>query len=253
MLVWTTNEAACPMCGTRLRVRSIGGGFALGQDTDLLVRMPGRHVIQAEIHTCSACRFSGYASDFLELQVSEPMVERYFREFAEKLYATGDGRGRASGAPLPHLQYYWSALVAPLLGLPPKETGFRMLRAYWCLRLSPSSRLPAKERDGLGKLYLRRAIAYLRKALRHEQDSALVYLIGELCRRNGSFVRAQHYFDRFLGSSACGVRSEKSLEYLRRAARKLLEAVERQDAADKSMEEILYPAADEPERGRPAR
>ena len=64
MLVWYNVEAACPICGQRLRLRELGGGFALGQDSDLLVRMEGRHVVQAAIHTCLRCSFSGYPEDF---------------------------------------------------------------------------------------------------------------------------------------------------------------------------------------------
>ncbi len=36
----------------------------MGQDSDLFVRMKGKHIIQAEIHTCHQCRYSGYTEDF---------------------------------------------------------------------------------------------------------------------------------------------------------------------------------------------
>jgi len=295
MLVWSTIEASCPMCGQRLRVRDVGGGFAAGQDSDLLVRMHGKHVIQAQIHTCGECRFSGYAQDFLDRSISDATVERYFREFADELVSdtvhvaaeprrgrssdeharrggadgrqdrgagnvrrrksnrrgkrdhdaentTGsvDGHGVAPRTPLPHLQYYWSAQLGPLLGLSARETGLRTLRAYWCLRLAPSTRLEPELIARLSKLYLRRAIAHLRKSLREDPDRAVLYLVGELCRRNGSFLRSRSYFERFLAGQGSGPEPH---EYLRRAACRLLDAAAHDDASDKTMEELLYPSA----------
>jgi len=252
MLVWSTIEVGCPMCGQRLRVRELGGGFITGQDSDLLMRMQGKHVIQAEINTCSACRYSGFAFDFLERKISDPMVERYFREFVEKLEPESqdlDSNAEPARTPLPHLQYYWSAQLAPLLGLTPKEIGTRMLRAYWCLRLEPSSRLPNDQLDQLDQLYLRQSIAYLRKALRHEKDPTLVYLVAELCRRNGSFVRSKNYFDRLLDSVTHTSQARPATggnchEYLIRAAEKLHEAARREDSTAKTMEELLYPVSE---------
>ncbi len=243
-----------------MRVREVGGGFVVGQDSDLLMRMQGKHIIQAEIHTCLACRYSGFASDFLDRNISDPMVERYFREFAEKLEPKSNDAGpnaKPEGTPLPHLQYYWSAQLSPLIGLTPKETGMRMLRAYWCLRLAPSSSLPDKQLGKLDKLYLRQAIAYLRKALRHEKDRTLIYLVAELCRRNRSFVRAANYFQRFVDTS-CGpstgrrASTENPYEYLLQAAEKLREAVRREDSTPKTMEELLYPRTDESDSETPA-
>ena len=65
MVVWFSREMSCPMCGSRVSGREVGGGFATGQDSDLLVRMKNKHIIQAEVHTCQSCRYSGYVKDFL--------------------------------------------------------------------------------------------------------------------------------------------------------------------------------------------
>lgn len=261
MLVWSTVEASCPMCQTRLRVRQVGGGMAAGQDTDLLVRMQGRHVIQAEIHTCKHCRFSGYDHDFVSRLVSGHMVNRFFEEVAGQLAdepgakpsaTSGDEEkprsktkrggsrrtslGSLSQTPLPHVQYYWASLAAPALGLTPVETGLRWVRAYWCLRLPPSNNLPEKRRQELQKYFLREGISRLRQGLRHEKSSSLVYLIGELCRRNSYFNLSRRYFERFL-------EREKGALYLRQASNKLLAAAIQQNSHPKTMEEVLYDEA----------
>lgn len=243
MIVWSTIESCCPMCQRRLRVRELGGGVALGQDTDLLVRMREKHVIQAEIHTCQKCRFSGYARDFTTRRVPGSTVKRFFEEYAHLLrdhYSSGylipDPAASASlppQTPLPHLQYYWAAIVTPLLGLSPTEAGLRLLRAYWCLRLQPSLRLPTPTLAKLRKLYLREAISRFRQGLRHEKNRVFVYLIGELCRRNGNFLLAAHYFERFL-------EREVGPRYLKRAAKALLVAAKGSDSSEKTLEEVLY-------------
>lgn len=243
MIVWSTLETSCPMCQHRLRVREVGGGFAIGQDTDLLVRMKGKHLIQAEIHTCQKCRFSGYARDFTVRRVSNSMVKRFFRTYAHLLRddhssrAIGDaspGNGsKLSQTPLPHLQYHWAALASPAIGLSPTETGLRMVRAYWCLRLSPSSSLPDGTLKKLRKLYLRDTISRLRQGLRFEKNRTLVYLVAELCRRNGNYLLASQYFERFISR-------EDGPRYLKHAARKLLEAAKHGDSADRTMEQTLY-------------
>jgi len=260
MIVWSTIEVSCPMCAQRLPLRCVGGGVAKGQDSDLFVRMSGEHVIQAEIHCCPKCHFAGLARDFLDRQISEPMVERFFHEYAERLHdedAPEDDEVEEEElevddvdecSPLPHTRYAWSAVLAPLLGLTPKEIGLRMLRAYWCLRIEPSAALPRNDRSALRTLYLRQAIAFLRKSLRQEKDPNLVYLVAELCRRNGSFVRSENYFDRFLTrcASANGSRLEES--YLHRAAQRLVAAARAHDASEKTMEELLYEADESSEK-----
>ncbi len=254
MIVWSSVESSCPMCQQRIRVREVGGGFVLGQDSDLLIRMPDKHVIEAEIHTCPHCWFSGYADDFVASQVTEPMVERYFREFAHKLAEVGESDESPDGEdgedddrrpfPLPHRQYHFSTLLAPLLGLPPLESGLRMLRAYWCLRLSPSTLLAPRELRALQTLYLRQAIAFLRKSLRRARNPVLVYLVGELCRRNSNFVRAQHYFERFLSNSGP--------DYLLLAAERLLKLAQGGDAEHRRLEDLLYDDSDTPKRSNRA-
>ncbi len=172
MVVWATLETTCPLCQNRLRVREVGSSFAAGQDSDLLIRMRGKHVIQAEIHTCLRCKFSGYTEDFTNRNVPADRVKLYFEEVvhslpdepgSEKRFSATPGsraskattktprraaRGKTGQAkrtirkitrtPLPHLQYYWSALAGPTIGLTSMEIGHRLVSAYWCLRLSPT-------------------------------------------------------------------------------------------------------------------
>src|SRR5574341_1033453 len=127
MLVWYNVEAACPICGQRLRLRELGGGFALGQDSDLLVRMEGRHVVQAAVHTCLRCSFSGYAEDFGG-NVPRPLAQRFIAEVTPKL--GGASPGALASTPLPDLQYYWAFRTAAFLGRGDGELGRRLLRAY---------------------------------------------------------------------------------------------------------------------------
>ncbi len=230
MVVWYTREVTCPMCGSRLCGREVGGGFAVGQDSDLLVRMKSKHVIQADVHTCQGCRFSGYLRDFAIN--STPELGRRFRQEVTPQLAGGP-RGALSTTPLPDVQYYWSYLAASFLGRPPLKLGMRLLRAYWCLRLAPSNRLPAREVDRRKKRYLSGCIAHLRQSLRGNRNPHLYYLLGELNRRFGDFDRSVFYFDKFLAKSG-------TAKYLRQAAHKLRMVAKEKDSSDRTMEELLY-------------
>lgn len=245
MIVWYTIEASCPMCSTRLRLRELGGGIANGQDSDLLVRMAGKHLIQADVHSCQRCRFAGYAADFLRT-VTPAARRRFLEEISLTLRepsATTEGALRPGSdtprTPLPDVQYYWAYRSAQALDLPAMEQGQRLLRAYWCCRLAPSSSMSPEILGPLRKAYLRGAIQKLRQGLRHEHDPCWIYVVGELCRRNGSFVLATGYFRRFLAEAP---RSK----YLSLAASKLIELSQRRQAADLSMEDLLYDRAPDP-------
>lgn len=244
------------MCQTRIRVREVGSGFALGQDSDLLLRMSGKHVIQAEIHTCPKCRFSGYTVDFMQT-VSASIQQRFLERVSSTLVddfpapalsthpastslkpALGDGSsaGKApvpARTPLPHVQYHWAYRAAEALGLPPTPQGDRLLRAYWCLRLAPSVNLPLGQRKALGRIYLKGAIQKLRQGLRQDENPNRLYLIAELCRRNENFLLAVSYFRRFL-------ERENGARYLRQAAVKLVQAARERTSGEMSMEEVLY-------------
>jgi hypothetical protein len=77
--------------------------------------------------------------------------------------------------------------------------------------------------------------------LRHQKNRVLVYLIAELCRRNGNFVLATQYFERFL-------ERERGPRYLKHAARNLMEAARQRDSSEKTMEETL--SGEKPRGGR---
>jgi hypothetical protein len=238
MVVWSSIEATCPMCRHRLRVREVGAGFALGQDTDLLIRMEGKHVIQAEIHSCRNCRFSGPAADYTDRTYSSAAIQRYFRDVVGQLTDEPANVDRnwnpeITRTPLPHIQHYWSALAGTALGIPSADTGRRYLRAYWSLRLSPSRELPETELKPLRKRFLQASIAHLRHSLRREPNRVVVYLVGELCRRNRNFGLAAQYFDRFLTR-------EDGPAYIQQAARKLRASIDQHDSSERSMEELLY-------------
>lgn len=248
MVVWSTIEASCPVCAHRLRLREVGSGFAAGQDTDLFVRMRGKHVIQAEIHTCHSCRFSGYTTDFLR-DLSPASRERFLIEVAAVLTdeATNPNRAKTDDAPaapreprtrlrrtpLPHVQYSWAAKTAEVIGLSAHEQGMRLVRAYWCLRIPPSNQLDAARRERTERRCLTAAIRKLRQDLRHRDDPHDLYLVAELCRRNRNFLLAESYFKRFL-------RQKGARRYVRQAAEKLLLVAREHLAEPLSMEDILY-------------
>lgn len=230
MVVWFTKEVTCPMCGSRLCAREVGSGFAVGQDSDLLVRMKSKHIIQAEIHTCQGCRFSGYLKDF-SINSTPELGKRFRHEVMPKL--SGGPRGSLSSTPLPDVQYYWSYLSACFLNRSPLKLGIRLLRAYWCLRLSPSRQLPSRELQRRKKLYLAGCVNHLRQSLRGNRNPHLYYLLGELNRRAGNFDVSTFYFEKFL-SKDCTVK------YLRQAALKLGAVAHEEDSRDRTMEELLY-------------
>lgn len=235
MLVWHSLETTCPMCLQRLRVRDVGGGFALGQDTDLLIRMKGKHLIQAQIHTCLRCGYSGLADDFTDRHISKSVERAFFEKIAKHIrsQASSPARPGCAQTPLPHVQYHWAALAAEALNLAPGEIALRFLRAYWCLRLPPSIDLDEQTLAPMRKTYLREAISRFRQGLRRERNRVVVYLIGELCRRNGNFGLAAQYFERY-------IYRERGPRYLKLAAQKLLCAARAADAGEKTMEEVLY-------------
>ena len=237
MICWSTIETVCPMCGYQLYVREVGGCDILGQDTDLLIRTRAPHVIRIEVHSCPDCRFSGYSSDFLEGRISELTIETYFRKYIEKLGDDCELAGPSADPPT-HLQYFWSGLLSPLLGHPARETGLRMLRAYWSLRLDPAPDLDDSGLKNLEQRYLRQAIVYLRKSLRQEKNPVYLYLVGELCRRKGNWMHSQNYFNRFLARST-------RPRHLRNAASRLIKRARRRDCRHMSMERLLYPTRDQ--------
>lgn len=232
MLVWYDIEASCPVCASRLRIRQMGGGFALGQDSDLLVRMEGKHVVQEAIHTCLRCRFSGYGDDFAA-NIARPLAKRFLAELTPELV---EGSGKRGTTPLPDTQYYWAYRAGAFLGRAEGELGERLLRAYWCLRLPPSSDLPASEADQRRRRYLEGAIHHFRQGARANAAPVWLYLLGELNRKCGEYPAAVGYFKRFLETSSEG----GVPRYLRLAAIKLLQAAEHHDGRDRTMEEIVY-------------
>ena len=236
MLVWHEIEAGCPICAVRLILRRLGGGFATGQDSDLLVRMDGQHIIQAEIHTCPRCRYSGFPEDF-EVTIHRSAVERFLADVHPKLVTKG------TGGPTPDLLYEWAYRCARFLGKPDRELGLLLLRAYWCLRLPPSCDLPEVVLDSRKTKYLSGSVHHLRQALEPESPPHQSYLLGELNRRRGEFAAAAAYFKRFLDSGS--LRCAEVPMYLRLAAMKLLKSAEHCDPRDRTMEEIVY--ADSPE------
>ena len=237
MVIWSRLEASCPLCNHRLPLREVGGGFVLGQDSDLLVRMEGAHVIQADIHTCKRCRFSGYSDDFLrslsddEKESCRRILARFL---AEDLDLPSTARGRGNHRKLsPDVQYLWAARTAAELGAPATRQGLLLTRAYWCTRLAPTDRLEPRILERRQRDYLKQAIQKLRQGLRSEKDPNLLYLIGELCRRNRNFLLAESYFRRFLAQ-------EETAEYLRKAARKLLAQARQKSSTPHTMEGLLY-------------
>ncbi len=315
MVVWSTIEASCPICKNRLRLREVGSGFAMGQDSDLFVRMKGKHIIQAEIHTCHQCRYSGYTEDFFRevstderlsflMNVAPQLLDEDEQVPVERMpaatsstkldpkkaapkSATGskasaktnaktnakaeESRKRLKTAkkglakrrrrahqerrvelkvpltpcqrtPMPHVQYYWAAKAAEVLGFRAHAQAQRILRAYWCLRIAPTSKLPDRVLKRLRKRYLTEAIRKFRQDLRYQKDPHVVYLVAELCRRNGNFLLATSYFRRFFEKS-----KKTTRRYLRQAAEKLYLVAKEKLATEISMEEVLYNPAPEPE------
>lgn len=230
MVFWISKEMSCPMCQSRLLGREVGGGFALGQDSDLLVRIKGKHIIQAEIHSCQTCRYSGFTKDFLINCLPEIATE--FRTQVTPILTGVPGAPQAS-TPFPDLQYLWAYQSALFLKRPALTLGLLLLRAYWCLRLPPTSNLPAKEMEKRKQKYLPLCIEHLRQSLRGSRNPHLYYLLGELSRRMGNFDDSTAYFEKFLTRP-------QGAHYLQLATMKLLSAARDRDGREKTMEELLY-------------
>lgn len=230
MVVWFSKEMTCPICRTRLCGREVGGGFASGQDSDLFVRMKGKHIIQAEVHTCQDCRFSGFTNDFA-INSTPYLGDRFRAEVLPQL--TGAPSSQITSTPLPDIQYYWAFKSAQFLKRPSSNLGHRLVRAYWCLRLAPSSYLPAEDLQQRRDKYLKGAIHHMRQSLRGNRNPHVYYLLGELNRRLSDFEMARMYFKKFLTRNT-------TASYLRVAAKKLIAVSDDHDSREHTMEEILY-------------
>lgn len=236
MVVWSPLEVSCPICARRLQLRLPGGACFTGQDTDLFLRMGPDHVIQVEVQTCPRCRYSGYPDDFLcdippseaqrFLSVLSPLLARAREPFRDVFVLP-------ERTPLPDIQYYWAFRGAKFLGRGLRCQGTLLLRAYWCLRIPPSDSLSFEVREARKKVYLRGAIERFRKVAETQPEPSLLYLIGEMCRRNSNFRLAVSYFRRYL-------KAEGGPRYIRRVAEKLLEVAREGDSRDLTMEEVLF-------------
>ncbi len=235
MVIAHEIEASCPICGTRLTLREPGGCIPTGQDSDLLLRMEGRHVIQVEIHACPRCRFSGYPPDF-SINIQRAQCERFLAEVTPKL------AGDEGPATPPDIHYLWAYRSAAFLSRGDAVRGLLLLRAYWCLRLPPTADLVPEVLAGRRRIYLAGAIHHLRQGVRERVSPIQLYVLAELNRRAAQFPMATGYFKRFLDASV--VRDDVP-KYLRLAAAKLLVSAERGDGRDLTMEELVY--ADSPE------
>lgn len=229
MIVWYSKELKCPMCGCRLCGREVGGGFAVDQDSDLLVRMKGRHIIQAEIHTCSSCRYSGYTSDF-RIKCSSDIGEKFCAEVMPNL--KGGPKSAVSSTPLPDVQYQWAYEASTWLGRSNLRLGNLLLRAYWCLRLPPSSHLPGGEIKKRQQKYLGGSIDHFKQTLRGNRDPYRYYLLGELCRRAGQFDLSKTYFNKFLTK-------KDTANYLQQAAVKLGKLADQSDSKHRTITEMV--------------
>jgi hypothetical protein len=201
--------------------------------------MKGKHVIQAEIHHCPKCHFSGYPSEFLE-EIGAEAREKFLEDVSPRLVLGRlpkcSERVEYAQAPTPDIQYYWAYKTAEALSLPVASQADKLLLAYWCLRLPPSTGLPSSTREALCKVYLSSAIRKMRQAVRTAPGDHRVYLIAELCRRSGNFILAVSYFRRFL-------ERESGPRYLKQAASRLLQAARAGLSRGMSMEEVLSDGA----------
>jgi uncharacterized protein (DUF2225 family) len=229
MVITHDIEVSCPICGTRVEIRELGGCIAKGQDSDLLVRMDGPHAIQIEINTCPRCRFSGYPDEFAA-SLGRAQVERFISDLVPRLAAD-------SRPVQPDSQYLWAYRCGSFLGQDDGSLGLKLLRAYWCLRLPPSNELSGEELAERRGVYLKGAVHHLRLDVRGEGVPARLYILAELCRRAGDFPAAAFHFKKFLDTAN---RDESVPRYLRLAAIKLLRAAERSQDRDMTMEEIVY-------------
>ena len=228
MVVWSTIEAKCPACSNGLRIREVGSGFAVGQDSDLLIQMKGKHIIQAEIHTCHRCGYSGYRDDFFTQAGKAGLL---IPEHLQKYSAMNKEYKRT---PLPHEQYYRTFQIRELFDEgDPIDRALLLVRAYWCLRLAPSSKLDAKELKGLENLYLKEAIKQFRKSISKRNSATLYYLLAEICRRAGNFSQSTFYFKK-------AMQHDLLPEYLMTASKKLLLAAQEKIDNHMSIEGVLY-------------
>ena len=152
----TTLE--CPVCGERLSATEVRSYTTASQDTDLLSHTMGAPVIPLFPNTCSHCLYSGYTSDFSQVEEGEDGEEEGKREAVKKVELTDEQkaklraaleppvkieRGMRSDAIAAWARYDLLAQTYAALGKPTSEVAFQYLRGSWAERLksTPSGAL----------------------------------------------------------------------------------------------------------------
>jgi len=239
-MIYYTKDIKCPMCLTKFVGREAGGFFIDGQDSDLFVRVQKSplHIIQVEIHSCPSCRFSGMFSDF-NLKYAEVVRKEFMQKVHPQLKIINP-RGRT--APIPHEAYEFAFRCALFLKRHMAIQFMLALRAYWCMRLTPSvDLLSYNDLRAYEKTYLQCATLILDKRLK--MKVAVIpkyrYLAGELHRRLGNFESSQKYFKMLMDFTG-----NLLPDYLKKASKSLYEAAGRGDGRHHSMESVLYGGID---------
>jgi len=179
MTTFQQEDIRCPVCDEEfkaVRITSCGGR---GQDTDLRPHFWGFDPLPHFVWTCPTCGVSAYSDEFTQLASA-------VRGWIRKGHL---GRPQSKAA---SRRYTLAARCYERAAAPALKVAFLYLRASWCAR---------KEGDmAAERLSQRRAVEYFRQALETgeanaEEQSQVLYLLGELSRRLGDFEAALSYFD----------------------------------------------------------
>lgn len=177
----------CPVCSNRFRVKIPILSEEVHQTTDLRPLYRGDDMLQF----CAAqCRNCGYAC--LTGEFGLEIAEEHFNDLWELLEEKVLFLVQEHSGPMPlHVRFECAALISPLVGEYPDQTGRWWLSAAW----SAAERPMFREEE---RYYRRMVVKYFRLALENPdvdlgERAEICYLVGENLRRIGERKMAEVY------------------------------------------------------------
>lgn len=180
-------ELSCPICESAFRSQTVvaTNGFG-GKRTDFHERAAGMQPLPYFVHLCTHCGYAGVTRDFGDdVDPSDRLKEQVWNTLAPALQTS---------LPSGSLKYEHAAKVAAWQDADPRYLADLNLRAAWCC---------VDEGDTEAERFFRRhAASHFAQSLASfdgvppEERAVITYLVGELWRRVGDEVQAEHWFSR---------------------------------------------------------
>jgi uncharacterized protein (DUF2225 family) len=212
MTTLRNEDFSCPACGNTFNDGVVMSMGSSGMDTDFRPHYWGVDPLRFFVHTCPECHYSGYQDDFQEgVRLNPILLQRIksgmlFKDLEERLGDSLKGnRPFLDGS----TKYLLAARTVAASGRGFLKAAELHLRSAWCARVEAKSNVEALAQEEAVRAY-RSSMA--RGEVPAQMQPTVVYLIGELYRRQGEFRDAIEYFSEAEGlASHAGDRDLLSL------------------------------------------